>query len=108
MGKKKQKLTTAQKAERKRRREEYLTIFIHGKQKRIRRPPNVEGIDVDEFILRNADPVWLHQNEMWEYLETKLSDESCKVESVTAKIHEKPKISEEKTPNYKTDDDIPF
>lgn len=108
MGKKKQKLTTAQKAERKRRREEYLTIFIRGKQKRIRRPPTVEGMDVDEFILRNADPVWLHQNEMWEYLEMKLPDESCKVESVTAEIHEEPKISEEKPPNYKVDDDLPF
>jgi len=24
---------------------------------------------VDEFIRRNADPIWLHQNEMWEYME---------------------------------------
>jgi hypothetical protein len=23
-------------------------------------------MDVDEFILRTADPIWLHQNEMWE------------------------------------------
>jgi len=23
---------------------------------------------VDEFIRRNADPIWLHQNEMWEYI----------------------------------------
>jgi hypothetical protein len=23
---------------------------------------------VDEFIRQNADPIWLHQNEMWEYL----------------------------------------
>jgi hypothetical protein len=78
MDKKKQKLTTAQKAEKKRRREEYMTIFIRGKQKRIRRPPTIDGMDADEFILRNADPVWLHQNEMWEYLEMKLPDEPCK------------------------------
>jgi len=24
---------------------------------------------VDEFIRQNADPIWLHQNEMWEYIE---------------------------------------
>jgi uncharacterized protein YnzC (UPF0291/DUF896 family) len=107
MGKKKKKLTAAQKAEKKRRREEYMTIFIRGKQKRIRRPPAIDGMDVAEFILRNADPVWLHQNEMWEYLEMKLPDESCKVESVTANIHEKPKISEAHTHN-KVDDDLPF
>jgi hypothetical protein len=27
------------------------------------------GLEVDEFIRRNADPVWLHQNEMWELIE---------------------------------------
>jgi hypothetical protein len=25
-------------------------------------------MDPDEFIRRNADPIWLHQNEMWEYM----------------------------------------
>jgi len=69
MGKPKRRLTAAEKAAKKRRREEYMTVFMHGKQKRIRRPPTIEGMDVDEFILRNADPIWLHQNEMWEYLE---------------------------------------
>ena len=29
----------------------------------------IDGMDVYEFIRRNADPIWLHQNEMWEYLE---------------------------------------
>jgi len=42
-----------------------MTIFINGKQKRVRRPPTIDGISVHEFILRNADPIWLHQNEMW-------------------------------------------
>jgi hypothetical protein len=23
---------------------------------------------VDEFIARNADPIWLHQNELWELM----------------------------------------
>jgi hypothetical protein len=26
-------------------------------------------MDVDEFIRRNADPIWLHQNEMWENMD---------------------------------------
>lgn len=45
-----------------------MTIFINGKQKRVKRPLTIDGMDVDEFILRKADPVWLHQNEMWEYM----------------------------------------
>jgi hypothetical protein len=69
MGKKRRKLTAAEKAEKKRRRKEYMIVFIGGKQKRIRRPPTIEGMDLDEFILRNADSIWLHQNEMWEYME---------------------------------------
>ena len=68
MGKPKRKLTAAQKAEKKRRQKEFMTIFINGKQKRVKRPPTIDGMDPDEFIRRNADPIWLHQNEMWEYL----------------------------------------
>jgi len=63
------KLTAAEKAEKRRRKQEYQTIFIRGKMKRVRRPPTIEGMSVEEFIRRNADPIWLHQNEMWEYLE---------------------------------------
>jgi uncharacterized protein YnzC (UPF0291/DUF896 family) len=68
MSKRKRKLTAAEEAEKKRRRKEYMTIFINGKQKRVKRPPTIDGLDVDEFIRRNADPTWLHQNEMWEYM----------------------------------------
>ncbi len=28
----------------------------------------IEGIDADEYIRLNADPIGLHQNEMWEYI----------------------------------------
>ncbi|MFA6292470.1 MAG: hypothetical protein WC637_11845 [Victivallales bacterium] len=70
MGKPKRKLTPAEKAEKKRRRKEYMTIFINGKQKRVKRPPTIDGMDVDEFIQRNADPMWLQQNEMWEHMGT--------------------------------------
>ncbi|HLN97023.1 MAG TPA: hypothetical protein VK208_00915 [Pyrinomonadaceae bacterium] len=70
MAKKKRKLTARERAEKKRRRQEWMTIFIHGKMKRIRRPPQNDGVDVVvEFIRQNADPMWLHQNEMWEYIE---------------------------------------
>ena len=69
MAKQKRKLTSAEKAEKRRRRKEYMTIFVNGKQKRVKRPPTVDGIPVDEFIRNNADPIWLHQNEMWEYMD---------------------------------------
>ncbi len=69
MRKKKEKLTAAQRAARRSRKNEYMTIFIRGKQKRVKRPPTIDGMDVDEFIRVNADPIWLHQNEMWEYMQ---------------------------------------
>ena len=50
-------MTAAQKRARKRRRKEFMTIFINGKQKRVRRPITIDGMDVDEFIRRNADPI---------------------------------------------------
>jgi hypothetical protein len=68
MGKNRRKIPAAEKAKKKRRRKEYMTIFINGKQKRVKRPPTIDGMDVDEFIRRNADPIWWHQNEMWEYM----------------------------------------
>lgn len=45
-----------------------MTIFINGKQKRVKRPPTIEGLPVDEFIRTNAGPIWLFQNEMYEEL----------------------------------------
>ena len=67
--KKKRKRTAAEKAARKRRKLEYMHVFMNGKQKRVKRPPTIDGIDADEFIMQNADPIWLHQNEMWEYID---------------------------------------
>ena len=69
MTKQKRKLTPEQKAAKAKRRREYQTIFINGKQKSVKREPTVDGIPVDEFIRNNADPIWLHQNEMWELIE---------------------------------------
>lgn len=69
MSKKKKKLTPTQKAAKKKRQKEYMTIFVNGKQKRVKRPPTIDGMSEDEFIRNNADPIWLHQNEMWEDME---------------------------------------
>ncbi|QDT07573.1 hypothetical protein K227x_60010 [Rubripirellula lacrimiformis] len=68
MAKPKRKLTAAEKRARKNRKKKYQWIFIHGKQVRIKRPETIDGLPVDEFIIRNADPIWLHQNEMWEHI----------------------------------------
>ncbi|MCP3890423.1 MAG: hypothetical protein GY702_16360 [Desulfobulbaceae bacterium] len=57
------------------RQKKYQWVFMNGKQVRIKRPPTIDGMDVDEFIQRNADPIWLHQNEMWEYIESDENDE---------------------------------
>lgn len=69
MAKQKKKLTLAQKAAKKERQKKYMTVFMNGKQVRVKRPETIDGIDVDEFIRRNADPIWLHQKEMWEYMD---------------------------------------
>lgn len=73
------KLNAAQKRARKaakaERQKKYQWIFMNGKQVRIKRPPTIDGIEIDEFIQRNADPIWLHQNETWEYIESDEDDE---------------------------------
>jgi len=43
-------------------------IAIKGKQKRVPRPPVIDDLPVDEFIARNADPIWLHENGLWEFM----------------------------------------
>jgi hypothetical protein len=60
--------TAAEKQMRRERKQEYMTIFINGRQKRVPRPQIIDGLPVAEFIARNADPIWLHQNELWEYM----------------------------------------
>lgn len=64
----KRKLSAEEKAKKKLRQKKYMYVFVGGKQKRVKRPPQIDGMDVDEFIRRNADFVFLHQNEMWEYM----------------------------------------
>ncbi len=64
----KRKLTVAQRRARRERKQKVMKIFVNGKQKRMPRPPLIDGMTVDEFIARNADPIWLHQNELWELM----------------------------------------
>ncbi len=28
----------------------------------------IDGMPVDEFLAKNADPIWLHENGMWEMI----------------------------------------
>ena len=79
MAKIKKKLTAAQKRARKiakaEEQKKYTRVFMNGKQVKIKRPPTIGGISIDEFIQQNADPIWLHQNEMWEYMQTDEDEE---------------------------------
>ena len=75
MAKPKRKLTAAERRARRERKKKYKIIFINGKQKRVLREPTIDGLPVDEFIARNADPIWLQQNGMWEYLYALENDE---------------------------------
>lgn len=106
MGKPKRKVTAAGKAEKKRRRKEYMTIFLGGKQKRVRRLPTIDGMDGDEFIRRNADPVWLHQNEMWEYPEPPEDPAWLKSDLIVAR--EDSPSREGQPVTCERDDEIPF
>ena len=66
--KQKRKLTAAEKRAKREQKKKFMTIFVNGKQKRVPRPPTIDGLSEEEFIAQNADPIWLHQNEMWEYM----------------------------------------
>ena len=68
MAKQKRKLTAAEKKARRERKKKYMTIFTGGKQKRVPRPPQIDGMEVEEFIDQNADPILMHQNGMCEYM----------------------------------------
>ena len=39
------------------------------KAAKARRPEVIEGQSAEDFMTSNADPMWLLQNEMWEYLQ---------------------------------------
>jgi len=64
----KRKLTAAERRARRERRQKFRLIFVNGKQKRVPRPPSIDGLSIEEFIARNADEVWLHQHGLWEFM----------------------------------------
>ena len=104
MTKRKRKLTPAEKAEKKRRRREYMTIFVNGKQKQVKREPTIEGIPVDEFIRRNADPIWLLQNEMYEELHQWEQEQQQEEEQEDSQ----PEPARDFKKAARLDDDLPF
>ena len=63
----KRRRSAAEKRARRERRKRFMFVFINGKQKRVPRPALIDGLPVDEFFLRNADPIWLHENELWDW-----------------------------------------
>ncbi|MEX2286833.1 MAG: hypothetical protein WD648_07070 [Planctomycetaceae bacterium] len=63
----KRRLTAAEKRVQRARNQKYMTIFMDGKQKRVPRPQLIRGLPVEEFIAKNADPIWLHENGLWEF-----------------------------------------
>lgn len=62
----KKQLKPAQRAEKKRRKKEFMTVFIRGKQVQVRRPPTIDGMSGDKFIRQNANTIWLHQHGYYE------------------------------------------
>ena len=58
------------------RQKKYQWVFMNGKQVRIKRPTTIDGMSIDEYIQNNADPIWLHQNELWEYMDEN-KDKNC-------------------------------
>ena len=55
MGKRKRKLSSRERAAKKERNREFMTIFINGKQKRVRREPTIDGIP--HFMLMQPNRV---------------------------------------------------
>jgi hypothetical protein len=68
MKKPKRKRSASERRARRERNKNFATVFINGKQKRVRRPPEIDGLSVGEFLQRNADPIWLHRNGLWELM----------------------------------------
>jgi hypothetical protein len=101
MAKPKKKLTAAQRAARKKRKAEFMTVFMNGRQVRVRRPPTIDGIPMEEFIRQNADPIWLHQHGYWEILEERaMAEQEDMSEEHTSSIR-KARVTDES-------DEIPF
>lgn len=101
MGKRKRRLTAAEKAAKKLRKAEFQTVLINGKQKRVRGPSTIDGMTVDEFIRRNADPIFLHEMEMWAVTETDDGDTSSNARCSEMRMtSDAPREDDEMRPEY--------
>ena len=61
----KRKLTPKEKAEMKRRKALFTTVFMNGKMKRVRRmSPLVDGTSVEQFLVQNGNAVDLMEHEL--------------------------------------------
>ncbi len=69
------KLTAAEKKTKRERQKKFQTIVVNGKQKHVPREPEIVRIPVDQWIRDNADPIWVHQNGMREYIERDTPDQ---------------------------------
>lgn len=101
MAKPKKKLTAAQRAEKKRRKLEFMTVFMNGKQVRVRRPPTIEGMHVEDYIRHNADPIWLHKHGYYEILHEREMEKQESLSEPHSPVNRKPEVRDET-------DDIPF
>jgi len=61
----------------------------------VKRPRQIDGMSVEEFIARNADDLWYHQNEMWEMIspDSELASSDDNATTISSKTN---------------DDDCPF
>jgi hypothetical protein len=78
MGKRKRKLSPAEKAAKRQRRLEYETVFVNGRMKRVRKRPTVQGMACDEFLRTHADPVFLQQEGLWVYIELRETEDETR------------------------------
>lgn len=62
MTRRKRKSTASEKKAMRERQKNFKWIFINGKQVRVKREPEIDGLPVDEWLRQNADPLWLIQN----------------------------------------------
>ncbi len=101
MAKPKKKLTAAQRGAKKQRKKDFMTVFMNGKQVSVRRPPTIDGMDPEDFIRQNADPIWLHQHGYYEILHEQAMEELENPDNLPTTVTRKPRAIEDS-------DDIPF
>lgn len=81
----------------------YRMIFLaDGRAKKVPREPMIDGMSVDEFIRRNADLIWLHQEELWHLMPTE-GDDFIEMPPLTIDLENEPF-----GPDSEDDEDDPY